>query len=179
MTSYGPSSPPVAPGSPPFAPGWTAPPPGPGVQPPFAAPPIDGDRTRVWVGLGVGAAALVLCCVGGVAAVGGLMVTGVRAVNEQSQAAVTHYLDAFIKEDYRAAYSQLCDVEQKRETAQQFADRISRGPRVVSYTLHDTEVAQRIVVPADVSFTTGTARALRFVLDQDTGEGRFEVCGIE
>ncbi len=172
MTSYGP--PLVAPPRP-------QPPPGPGVRPPFAAPPIDGDRTRIWVGLGVGAAALVLCCLVGVAGVGGIMVTYVRAVNEQAQASVREYLDGLTKEDYAAAYGTLCNSAQQRESERQFADRVSRSPRVVSYTLHDGEATKsgQFVVPADVSFTTGREQRLLFTLEQDVRENRFEVCGIQ
>src|SRR5437016_152585 len=43
-----------------------SPPRGPGVAPPFAAPPTDRSRKSLWIGLGVGALLLVLCCVGGV-----------------------------------------------------------------------------------------------------------------
>src|SRR5262245_28432235 len=71
--------------------GPSGPPPGPGVQPPFAAPPTDGDRTRVWVGLGVGAAALVLCCLGGLAGLAGLIYTGTQAIDEQSRVTVDRY----------------------------------------------------------------------------------------
>lgn len=177
MTWYG-SGPVATPGV--QAPDSAAvPPPGPGVQPPFAAPPIDGDRTRVWVGLGVGAAALVLCCVAGIAGIGGLMVTGVQAINEQAHATVRHYLDALVREDYAGAYAVLCDTAQRRESQRQFAERVSRGPRVVRYTLRETEIAEQIVVPADVSFVTGVDRELRFVLDQDTTDNRLEVCDVK
>jgi hypothetical protein len=173
MTAYGPAE-----AAPPRDP-ETAPPQGPGVQPPFAAPPIDGDRTRVWVGLGVGAAAVLLCCLGGAAGIGGLMVTGVQALNEQAHVAVGSYLDALEAENFVEAYSRLCDDAQRRESVQQFSARVSAQPHVDGYTLRDADIADRIVLPADVRYDTGQQRTIRFVLIQDTETGELEVCGFE
>lgn len=155
------------------------PPTGPGVQPPFAAPPIDGDRTRVWVGLGLGAAALVLCCLGGAAALGGLTITGFRALQEQAQVTVEDYLGALAEQRYADAYALLCDARQREESVDEFTDRVSDSPRVASYTVGDPEVSQEIVVPADVDYDGGQRQDLRFLLEQDGGTGRLEICGVE
>ena len=48
------------------------PPRGPGVQAPFVAPPTDGRRRRRWWAIGLTAGAVVLCCAGSVAGLGGL-----------------------------------------------------------------------------------------------------------
>lgn len=173
--TYGPPHP--GPGDTVTAP--ATPPAGPGVQPPFAAPPIDGDRTRVWVGFGVGAAALLLCCVGGVAGFGGLMVTGVRAVNEQAQATVRNYLDALSEERFDEAYGLLCDSAQDDESPQEFADRVSDEPQVSEFTVGQAEITDEVVVPADVRYATGSQRELLFRLEQDSGTGQFEVCGVQ
>jgi hypothetical protein len=156
-----------------------APPQGPGVQPPFAAPPIDGDRTRVWVGLGVGAAALLLCCLGGVAGVGGLLYTGIRALNEQARVAVGGYLDAVEAENFVEAYSRLCDDAKRQESVQQFSARLADEPHISGYTLYEASIAEQIVLPADVRYDTGQQQTLRFVLIQDTQTGELEVCGVE
>jgi hypothetical protein len=155
------------------------PPAGPGVQPPFAAPPIDADRTRLWVGLGVGAAALVLCCVGGVVGFGGLVVTGVKALNEQATVTVDRYLGALAERRYDDAYDLLCDERQRDESVAEFTRRVAQGPQVTSYTVGEPQINREIVVPADVRYDGGDERDLQFVLQQDRGTGRFEVCGVE
>ena len=155
------------------------PPAGPGVQPPFAAPPIDADRTRLWVGLGVGAAALVLCCVGGAVGFGGLVVTSVKAVNEQATVTVDRYLGALAERRYDDAYDLLCDERQRDESVAEFTRRVGQGPQVTSYTVGTPQINRQVVVPADVRYDGGHVRDLRFVLEQDRGTGRFEVCGVE
>lgn len=149
------------------------------MQPPFAAPPIDGDRTRVWIGLGVGAAALLLCCLGGVAGIGGLVVVGFQAVNEQARATVGDYLDALTAEDYVKAYALLCDDVQREESVQEFTDRISAGPRVTGYTLGEADVREVVVLPVEVRYADGRQRAEQFRLVNDGDTGELEVCGVE
>lgn len=164
----------------PGQPGPSGPPPGPGVQPPFAAPPIDGDRTRVWVGLGVGAVALVLCCLGGLAGLGGLIYTGTQAIDEQSRVTVDRYLGALVKKDYRDAYSMLCDSAQQGESEAAFTTRLSQGPQVESYQIGKPETTNiPVTVPADVQYDTGVRRNLRFALKQDSKTAEFEVCGVQ
>src|SRR4051794_15605559 len=92
----GPLSPPGLPGfpGPPGVPGppEPLPPPGPGVTPPFTAPPSDRDRRGLWLGLGVAAVMLVLCCVGGAVGVGLLAVSTSRQVQTTARATVVRYL---------------------------------------------------------------------------------------
>lgn len=156
------------------------PPAGPGVQPPFAAPPVDGDQTRRWVGLGVGAAALVLCCIGAVAGLGGLIFAGVQAVNEQARVTVEKYLGALSQRKYADAYGLLCDDLQARESADAFARRLGRGPQVAGYTVGEPNIERTpITVPAEVRYDSGQARTLRFTLEQDRDNGQLEICGVD
>ncbi|HEY0696242.1 MAG TPA: hypothetical protein VGD43_00350, partial [Micromonospora sp.] len=111
------------------------PPVGPGVTPPFAAPPTEGRSLRMWVGLGIGALAVALCCGGGAVALVGLAVAGGQAVNEQSRAVVGDYFDALADEDYSRAYTLLCDADQQRETPGEFQRRVSAEPEVASYEI--------------------------------------------
>ncbi|HET8661207.1 MAG TPA: hypothetical protein VFM55_19690 [Micromonosporaceae bacterium] len=155
------------------------PPPGPGVQPPFAAPPTEGDRRRLWLGLGAGGLALLLCCVGGLVGVGALLVTTVQAVNEQAQKTVSNYLDALRSEEYADAYELLCDSARRAESLDEFERRVAREPRIASFDVAEPKIADRVVVPAQVRFADGDVDTLRFVLEQDTRTGAFEVCGFD
>jgi len=167
-------------GQPPGGPGQAAPPPpGPGVQPPFAAPPTEGDQRRTWIGLGIGGLALLLCCVGGVVGFIALVVTSVEAIDEQARATVGHYLDAVKDENYEDAYDLLCDDIQQRESPDRFAQRVQRDPDISSYQLQQTQVADQVVVPADVRYADGDSETINFVLQQDSTTGAFEVCGTE
>lgn len=156
------------------------PPAGPGVQPPFPAPPVDGARTRVWVGLGVGAAALVLCCVGSVVGFGGLIVAGMQAASEQAKVTVGDYLGALKERKYAEAYALLCDQLQARESADAFSRRVAEGPQVTGYTVGKPETDQQpIIVPADVRYDSGRQRSLRFTLTQDRDNAKLEICDVD
>ena len=176
-----PSPPPADPAAPPPAP--TGPPyqvpTGPGVAPPFAAPPVEGRTARVWIGLGVAALALVLCCGGGTVALVGLIVTGTEAINEQARVAVDDYFEAVSKQDFGAAYGMLCAEAQRRESPDEFAERLVEEPEIDTYSMGQVSVTSRIVVPVEVTYSEGGSDTLRVSLNQDTGTGELEVCGIE
>ncbi|MDG4764872.1 hypothetical protein O7632_12290 [Solwaraspora sp. WMMD406] len=154
-------------------------PPGPGAVPPFAAPPVEGRTARVWIGLGVAALALVLCCGGGTVALVGLIVTGSEAVNEQARVAVGDYFDALSDQDFDAAYGQLCAEARRRESPDEYARRLSAEPEIESYDIGQVSLTSRIVVPVDVTYAGGGGDSLRVALNQDTGTGELEVCDIE
>src|SRR5436309_9937590 len=89
-----------------------APPPGPGVRAPFAAPPTERDRKRLWISLVVGAVLLLLCCGGGVVGFGVLVVATDRALPAEATAVVERYLTGLRDGDYQKAYDQLCGAHQ-------------------------------------------------------------------
>jgi len=133
----------------------------------------------VWVGLGVGAAALLLCCLGGIAGFGGLIYTGMQAIDEQARATVGSYLDALEAEDFVEAYGLLCDQIQRQESVEAFTERVSDDPQVTSYRLGETDVAEDIVLPAELRYENGQERTLRFRLVDDGDTGELEICGVE
>jgi len=172
----------LAPPSPPPSPGAVAtapPPPGPGVQPPFAAPPTEGDQRRVWLGLGFGGLVALVCCIGGVIGIAALLLTSVQAIDEQARTTVRHYLDAVRAQEYDDAYDLLCDAAQQRESRDEFAQRVSGEPDISSYRLEKTQVTDQVIVPAELRFAGGDSETINFVLDQDSTTGAFEVCGTE
>ncbi|HEX6501400.1 MAG TPA: hypothetical protein VF054_20570 [Micromonosporaceae bacterium] len=155
------------------------PPPGPGVRPPFAAPPSDRDRTRLWIGLGVGALALVVCCVGSLFGLGILAVAGGNELTSQARQVVTDYLDALRAARYDNAYDLLCEPLRQRETEEEFAARMSGGARVVDFTVGTPRVGNEIVVPADVTVASGRRVAQSFTLAQDrSAETRLKICQV-
>jgi len=161
-------------------PGPTYPvPAGPGVAPPFAAPPAEGRTARVWIGLGVAALALLLCCGGGTVALVGLIVTGAEAIDEQARIAVGDYFEAVSQQDFGAAYDMLCAEAQRRESASEFARRLATEPEITGYEVGQVSVTSRIVVPVEVDYARGGEDTLRVSLNQDTGTGELEVCGVE
>ncbi|SDZ25661.1 hypothetical protein SAMN05444365_10881 [Micromonospora pattaloongensis] len=169
MTIPGPATPPAV---------VPTPPPGPGARPPFAAPPTEGRTARVWVGIGVAALAVLLCCGGGAAALVGIAVTGTQAVNERSHAVVAAYFDAVEQREYAKAYALLCDDIHRRESVPEFERRVSAEPAIDSYTIGDATIANVVIVPVDVRYDRGGQRTLHVELSQDAGTGEFEVCGI-
>ncbi|MEU4680724.1 hypothetical protein [Micromonospora sp. NPDC023737] len=178
MTAPGPAAPPPHP-SPPGPPGEQppAPPPGPGVSPPFAAPPTEGRRARLWLGLGVGALALLLCCGGGGSAVVGLAVSGVQAVREQGRTVSTDYYQALVDQNFGQAYDQLCDDAQRRESRPDFESRVAAEPQVTAYRVGDVDT-NNLTVPVDVMLEGGRRERQQVILGQDPQTGGLEVCGI-
>jgi hypothetical protein len=150
------------------------------VTPPFPAPPVEGRGVRLWLGLGAGGLAVLLCCGGGLAAVIGFGVTGARAVSERAQAAVGDYLDDVRAGRYDDAYDSLCPALRRRESARQFAARVADEPSISGYDMRDASLnTGRIILPVNVRYTGGRSEILRFELEQDTSTGELEVCGID
>jgi hypothetical protein len=149
------------------------------VTPPFPAPPVEGRSTRLWLGLGAAGLAVLLCCGGGLAAGIGLVVTGTQAINERARAAVGGYLDDVRAGRYQEAYDALCPELRRLESPRQFAERLRDEPSISGYDLRDVEVGAQVVLPVDVRYTGGAGDTLRFQLEQDSGTGEFEVCGID
>jgi hypothetical protein len=167
---------PVAPPSPGV--GVPSPPTGPGVQPPFVTPPTDGARQRRWLAVGLAGAVALLCCVGGLVGLGGLVVFGSRMVVDQARAAVTDYLTAVQDGDYAEAYSLLCDRRQAAQNQEQFTAATEAMQPIRSFTVGAPELTEEIVVPATVRFEDGTTGSLRYVIEQDTSTGDMEVCEL-
>ncbi len=173
---HGGAATPATPG-PPAGPEVPNPPAGPGVAPPFAAPPIEGRGTRLWLGLGAGALALALCCGGGGAAVIGLLVTGVRAIDEQGRAVSIDYYQSLVERKYGAAYDQLCEQAQRQESRREFERRVADEPQVVSFRVGEVN-PNTLTVPVDVTFTGGERDRQQVNLEQNQQTGELEVCGV-
>jgi hypothetical protein len=154
-------------------------PPGPGVQPPFAAAPTEGRTARLWLGLGVAGAALALCCGGGVAAFGALVVTGLQALDEQADRVVGDYFDAVIAEDWERAYGRLCERDRRAESLAAFSDRVAAEPQIASYQLGDLKpTSPDLRLPADLNYVGGGSERVEVPLEQNTTTGDLEVCGF-
>jgi hypothetical protein len=170
---------PAGPGSPggPGGAGLPEPPPGPGVTPPFTAPPTDRNRRGLWIGLGVGALVVILCCVGGVFGFGLLAVNTSKQLEANATEVVRGYLDALEGRDYDKAYSYLCPTLTKRLSANEFAEQQQVRPRPVDYRLGKPEIGSTVVVPANVSYSDGTAALRQYTLTQEAGSTDLHICG--
>ncbi|MFB9853456.1 hypothetical protein ACFFMR_24060 [Micromonospora andamanensis] len=157
--------------------GAPVPPPGPGVAPPFAAPPTEGGRSRLWLGLGAGALALLLCCGGGGTAVVGLLVSGVQAIEEQGRTVSGDYYRALSDGDYGRAYDQLCEDARRRESRQEFERRSAAEPQISSYRVGEVDTTT-LTVPVEVTYSGGGQERQQVVLAQDPQTGGMEVCGV-
>jgi hypothetical protein len=152
-------------------------PPGPGVQPPFVAAPIEGRRARTWLSLGVAGGLLVACCGVGGLAVGGLLILGGQAVNEQAQDAVDDYLTAVSAQNWEQAYELRCAQDRAGQTLAEFTASESAQPPIQSYEVGDIEAGDDGVnVPVRVVYVDGTRAGLSVPVEQDR-QGQFEVCG--
>jgi hypothetical protein len=150
-----------------------APPPGPGVQTPFPAPPTDRSNRNLWIGLGVGGALLLVCCVGGVLGFGLLVAGGNRIVESEAKAVVQDYLDSQRKGDYNRAYTLLCRDIINRLSEGQFEERVS-AERVLEFSVGDVRITNRdIVVDASVRRESGTQTEGYPVVQEG---GVFKVC---
>ncbi len=158
------------------APGAAPPPPGPGVRPPFIAPPTDGTRQRRGWAVTLAVLAAVLCCAGGAAGFGALVVFGNQKVIDEARSTVTDYLSAIEDGDFDSAYELLCPRERARRGRAEFTLDESH-PGLSSFEVGDPSLAAEVTVPAALRFDDGTAADERFVLDQDSSTGELKVCG--
>ena len=155
------------------------PPPGPGVQPPFAAPPTDGQRQRRWLAVGLAGGLALLLCVGGLVGLGAVVVLGTQVIRDDSTRAVENYLTAVKAREFDKAYDQLCEATQARTTRDQFARAQSRRPGISSFDVGEVELSDVITVPATIHYQNQTIATVRYVLEQDSKTGAVEVCTEE
>ncbi|MGY0231570.1 hypothetical protein [Longispora urticae] len=169
------------PGTP--APVAPQPPAGPGVQPPFVAPPTQRDQRRMWAGIGIGAAALVLCVGGSIAGCVGLTLWLDAEQNQESEAAVGRYLNPLIRGEYAKAYLEQCSDLRELETSEEYASRTSQRPKLLGYTITSTgpatdadPAAMVRLVRVQFRYESGT-EAGQFRVIHDQADKRYQVCG--
>ncbi|WBB79709.1 hypothetical protein O7606_26850 [Micromonospora sp. WMMD882] len=181
MTAPGPAAPPPYPAPPggngtePH--GVPAPPAGPGVAPPFAAPPTEGRGVRMWLGLGAGALAVLLCCGGGTAALIGLAVAGTEAIDEQGRAVTGDYYRALTDDKYGEAYDLLCRSLKERESRPEFERRVTAEPEITSYRVGTVDLNE-LTVPVEVVLDGGGRETQQVTLSQNGSTGQLEICGV-
>jgi hypothetical protein len=162
------------------APAAPAPPQGPGVQPPFPAPPTEGRRLRVGVGLGIGALVVFLVCGGGVAAVIGLVTVMNRALNEQAEVVVSEYLEDVGARRYAEAYASLCAETRATLTEAQFTSQVADDEPIRSFDVGTVALTDvDLAVPVDVTYQNGDTARLRAYLGQSQETGQFQVCRLQ
>lgn len=154
----------------------SAPPRGPGVRPPFAAAPTEGSNARLWWGLGTAALALLLCGGGGLAVFIGMIVTGVRAVQDQTQQTVTRYVQALERGKFSDAYELVCDDLRSRYTAEDLEELERDTITSTGFSVGELDI-NTLTVPVTLDYANGSSREVVYQLDQDTTTGHFEVCG--
>jgi len=164
-----PTQPPPPPGAPP-------PPPGPGVTPPFTAPPADRNRRGLWLGLGIGGLVLALCCGGGIVGFALLMVSASRQVEKEATLVVEDYLASLQDRDFSAAYARLCPDLTRNLSETEFAEREEQRPQISTYQVEKAQIGNAIVVPARISYETGSSETRRYELSQDFGQ-ELRICG--
>jgi hypothetical protein len=161
-----------------YSPEIPGPPPGPGVRPPFVAPPTDGAKRRRWTAVGLVAATVLVCCLGGFGGVVSIALLGSRAVYEQARITVTDYLTALQKRDYDAAYALLCPDRRQQHSKEQFISEVGKWEQE-SFTVGEPVVKQSVMVPAHVVYAKPkVTKDQQFTLWQDTSTAEFYVCGV-
>lgn len=151
---------------------------GPGVRVPFPSPPTERDRKRLWISLGLGGAALLLCCGGGVAGFIGLAVASERAIPAEARTVVQDFLDGLAHRDYKKAYAQVCTSRQDQQSLDEFTAVEQRHPQIASFRLEEPVVhSSLITVTADVREVDGGGGAELYTLVSDRQAGELRVCG--
>ena len=130
------------------------PPPGPGAAPPFAAPPTERDKRRTWIGIGVAAMALVLCCVGGAGGIGVVIWGGIEQSKDQAAAVVGQFLERIDAGESALARRLICDELPPRVSANELVNR-TRSIDFDSFQVGEPQLTNTIDVP--VTLTTGSA----------------------
>jgi len=154
----------------------TEPPRGPGARPPFVAAPAEGSNARLWWGIGTGALALLLCGGGGLAVFIGMIVTGVRAAQDQTDVTMTRYIEALERGKFNDAYELVCDDLRGRYSLDEFQDLERETITSTGFSVGDLD-AVTLTVPVRLDYADGDSRDVVYQLDQDATTGHFEVCG--
>ena len=154
----------------------TAPPRGPGARPPFVAAPAEGANARLWWAIGTAALALLLCGGGGLAVFIGMIVTGVRAVQDQTHQAVTRYVQALERGQFNDAYNLACAEVRQRYDINQFRNLEHDAISSTGFSVGDLDI-NTLTVPVHLEYATGRTQEVVYQLSQDNKTGRFEVCG--
>lgn len=162
----------VAGGDPPAPP----PPPGPGVQPPFVAPPIDGVRKRMWIGLGAGAAVALLCCGGGIFGIRTLVTSAEAAWPAEATKTVTEFLTDIRDGRFADAFALECEVVRDGRSLATFT-RIYSLRSLASFRVHVPQATRTdaLSVTADLAYTDGTTATERYIV-QLASDGTARVC---
>jgi hypothetical protein len=148
------------------------------VRVPFAGPPTERDRKRLWISLGAGGAALLLCCVGGIVGLGALVVASERAVPVEAKTVVRTFLDGLARRDYKRAYEAVCTSRQDQQTLEEFTAQESVHPRIESFQLEQPTLGgSRITVGAQVRTVDGGGSLEVYTVVSDRQAGELRVCG--
>lgn len=153
------------------------PPAGPGVVPPFAAPPTDRDNKRIWIGLGVSALVLVLCCVGGVVGAVVLAEATSQRAETMAKSTVTEYLEALRHDAYRTAFDLRCDALKRREDLQRFSTRMRQNP-VTNFEVEGMVTdSSELEVSATVDYERLGRTHRVYTMAAVVGEDDLRICG--
>ena len=156
------------------------PPPGPGVQAPFAAPPTERDRKRLWIGLGVGAALLVLCCGGAAVGIGALVVNRSNALQTEAVAVTRQYLGNLQAQAYGSAYRLLCDSLRGTMSLSEYTARERGRPRITRFSVGSPSIrGSELLVPAEVEGDDGGLRHPTLALVEEGQPAALRICGGE
>jgi hypothetical protein len=150
------------------------------VVPAFPAPPTEGRRRRIGLGLGLAAGILVLACGGGVAILAGLGVVMNNALNEQAKVVIGDYLDDVKAKRYAEAYDSLCARTRATVTKSEFTSDAQTAQPLQSWRVGDLDLASvDLAVPVEVTYAGGGSGRLEAHLGQNRETGQFEVCSVE
>jgi hypothetical protein len=151
----------VDPGGP--GPSVPPPPPGPGAVPPFTAPPTERDKKRMWIGAGIGAVVLALCCAGGVGGIGVVVISGIEQSKRQAEATVDAYLESLQNNDVSGARIQICENLDPGVSESELVSRAD-DTDFTSYAVGEAEITNTTIdVPAVLSTPGGQVRQLYLV----------------
>jgi hypothetical protein len=156
------------------------PPPGPGVQTPFATPPTERDRKRLWIGLGIGGALLVLCCGGGLFGLGAFAINRADSLRSTAESVVTQYLEDTRRQNFDAAFDLLCAQEQSKFGHGDFAAMIRSRGRIAGFRVGTAMITgTTVIVSAAVDFESGPTRYPTYSLVEEQEPGNLRICGGE
>jgi hypothetical protein len=169
---------PYPPNLPPAPPTEPAPPrQGPGVVVPFAAPPTDRDKKRMWISLSIAGGLALLCLIGGIVGVVALVASSQVSAKDATNR-VSSYLDALKRHDYQAAYDDLCTDQRDKHTEKEFARSQADQVDISSFEVGTPkQVSNGYSVPASIELVDGSLVQATFGLVLD-GPGELRVCSV-
>ena len=150
----------------------------PGSGVPFPPPGKTSQRWVLWILLSM----FLFCCVGGGGTVSGLAYFGHTSDRNDTVEALETYLEHLKQKRYSKAYEQLCNESKVGLDLEQFTQRSTSAPPLVSYDIDEKSMDGQFLevgytIDVELGYADGQSRIGKFYVDSDDQDlDKYVIC---